>query len=353
LLEGSGGLVDVLCKAWRLLHDNSALSARIQRSELETMTRKVFNVYSSKDASDLLVRMFNVVAVHDKVIIFNVSTDDTDGLDNAILRALVDNMRPDYTRADTCNSKPGGEKCLNLALLGGFCSVHAGKSTSDENFEREDMGWWVGRSHWIRRQETVQAYDLHVNALRIALLVDRVPEAQVQLEAAEELWTEMKRIWTAFKRGVWEGKTGLIPTSTVQPLVEGWDKNVEYFVRYYIEHLHRPTEGEDYGAVFDKSCGCTIKEGTNIGKPEPTCKQTWWSCMPADSAPPAYLDREQIERIVRQAHPSWTEPAVVAAVKVAWENAKLLQKQGKEFAERCKGGGDKLARCSFLKDNCT
>ena len=271
LLAGSGGLVDLLCKAWRLLHDTGALSARIQRQELETMTRKVFAVYDPRRASVLLTRVFNIVSVDSKVVIFDVDQNSPDALDQCILTALVQNMRPNYNRSDLQTDLGA------LALTeGGADASSPAKAPQAEDLEADmmRMTWWSGKENWIRRQEHVQSYELHLNALRICLLVDRVPEAMIELDAARELWESMAAIWNDFKA----------PGAQAAVDVEGTDRtwkssvNSEYFRRYHLAKIAVNADSGGFRLAPSELKGtCRCNPGS---KTAADCHQVWWCCVP-------------------------------------------------------------------------
>ena len=172
VIAGSGGLADILAFAWRFLHDQSALSARLLQSTLTTKIKKVFNIYDNLKAKEIATRVLNVVAVSKKVVVFDAKVYGDFDLDKAILGAIVQNLRPDYLADKKKQNK-----------------LHLQKQNTRH---KDDFDWY-------KKQEFVQKYELHLNALRFAMSFDRLEEAKAQLLAAKDAWYDMLEAYKNYK----------------------------------------------------------------------------------------------------------------------------------------------------------
>lgn len=174
VFKGSGGFADVIALAWEILHSRDALSAQLQREHLDAMVRKVFDVMNQKEAASYLARIFNVCAVENKVLLFDVAGSNVDDLDKAMLDAIVNVARPDFEQ------------------------INAIEAVVDAELHQDT---WAGHEVWKtakgkeRKAEMVQNYELHLNALRFAMEVDRLDEMRNQLDAARKAYELMAKIF--------------------------------------------------------------------------------------------------------------------------------------------------------------
>lgn len=153
ILEGTGGIADIIAYAWRLYHDDDALAASLSSDGLDRLIRKVFLIFDDAEDStfELRSRLCNVVVVARKVKILNVNQSDGADLDRVLLEAILDN--------------------LNLA--------HAGHSiTSGGQIELE-------------ASRAKEAFRLEMDLLRMSLSFDRAEHTETRLRNARSLWSRI------------------------------------------------------------------------------------------------------------------------------------------------------------------
>eukprot|EP00039_Didymoeca_costata_P006297 m.88994 g.88994 ORF g.88994 m.88994 type:complete len:2000 (+) comp13201_c0_seq2:35-6034(+) len=211
IIEGSGGLGDVIAFAWRLLHDQRAMSARMQRMQLDAKVRKVFNVYEKSKADVLVTRIFNIVAVAGKVVVLNEETSSGEDLDKAMLAAIIQNMRPDFL---------AHEKEMQ-ALRASIGPLDMQMAKYDE-FDRQYYTW-------ERKQVFVQRYELHLNALRFAMSFDRIEEAKLELEAAKDAWNQMETVWNNLREVSKMRKTSISSIEETMSQIASEDEKLDWW----------------------------------------------------------------------------------------------------------------------------
>ena len=153
VIEGSGGIADILAYAWRMLNDPSPVYTGLNRVSLEAQVRKTFHLVRAADSSKIITRICNTVAVARKVVPFHLATSDGSDLDKAMLRALLPNipskrMKTGVTKNSSTDAKP--------------------------EFRLRDM--------------YLQSLDM----LRIAMAFDRVKEVRDLLQRARVAWNDLK-----------------------------------------------------------------------------------------------------------------------------------------------------------------
>lgn len=152
ILDGSGGIADVLAYAWRLLHDTSARAFNLSRSELDAKVRKVFNLKARGESAKVMTRLLEIVSVKSKLVVFDTKTAAIDDLDAAMLHGLLQNMQPQTPRSylRIVKDDPSDEK---------------------SGISRE-----------------LSQYMLHLDYLRFAVGFDRLVEIEEHYNAAEKVW---------------------------------------------------------------------------------------------------------------------------------------------------------------------
>jgi hypothetical protein len=162
LLEGTGGITDVLAYAWRLYNDSSFEAARHTEETLDRMVRKTFQLYghratpgpkaeSDQDASEIIQKIVTCVAVADKVYVFPVEESDGRDLDTIMLKAIMAHARPHHLDEDAA-----GEE---------------GKSEFNNLLEQ---------------------YEMDRNMVIMAMSMARIGEVKIGLDRARTGWNELK-----------------------------------------------------------------------------------------------------------------------------------------------------------------
>lgn len=160
VVDGSGGLADLIADCWSLLHDDQSLASSHSRPPLEIGVRRVFPQFLEQaHADEMLRRVFNVVAVAHKVTVFNMATSDGEDFDKAILDTVTHNLR------------------AQLANKGGAET----RALSKEGVKKRKLQLKLGAE-----------YELFMDLLRLALTFDRVDEATSMLTKAYSAWDKMK-----------------------------------------------------------------------------------------------------------------------------------------------------------------
>ena len=180
VFKGSGGFADVVSLAWDILHSRDPLAAQLQREQLDSMVRKVFDVKHKTNSAAFLSRIYNVCAVQNKVLLFDVANSAVNDLDKYILNAIINVARPDF------EAFPDFDQINTIDAIG---------NTDVDQDTWNDPKDWVSPAGQERKAEMVQNYELHLNALRFAMEVDRIDEMSSQLDAARKNYELMEKIF--------------------------------------------------------------------------------------------------------------------------------------------------------------
>eukprot|EP00040_Diaphanoeca_grandis_P036197 m.229986 g.229986 ORF g.229986 m.229986 type:complete len:1663 (+) comp33568_c1_seq1:170-5158(+) len=156
LIQGSGGLADLLSYAYRYLHDPHPESANLNKWDFDALIRHVAEIYSTEETSQYNAAIMNIVAVDRKIVNFDLSKSNGDDLDSAFLRALINNM--------------------------------GAVNTADVGSEKNALSQF---GHGENAAELQARYELHLNMLRYAIGFDRVEESEAQMDEVEHLFGRM------------------------------------------------------------------------------------------------------------------------------------------------------------------
>eukprot|EP00052_Salpingoeca_macrocollata_P029292 m.294431 g.294431 ORF g.294431 m.294431 type:complete len:1804 (-) comp22964_c0_seq3:8-5419(-) len=99
VMEGSGHTADLLSYAWRYLHDDKVKAAQYRREVLLEKIKSTFfqgkeltDPSVSGKAEEILRNLLETVIMKERVVIF--SLDDNETLENAMLRAVMNTLKP-------------------------------------------------------------------------------------------------------------------------------------------------------------------------------------------------------------------------------------------------------------------
>eukprot|EP00040_Diaphanoeca_grandis_P036765 m.236147 g.236147 ORF g.236147 m.236147 type:complete len:1778 (-) comp33676_c0_seq2:70-5403(-) len=165
VINGTGGLADLIAYAYRFQHDSSPMVTTYNANFLEAQVRELYEIFDSNKVSNRHKRIVNVVAVARKIIAFDLEASDGSDLDKAMLQALIQNMQSNLDYAE--------EEFVR-------------QQSSDLNR--------IINSDTVDAQIIYKQYELHLNILRYAMGFDRVEAAEIEVGKLDALYDNLVKI---------------------------------------------------------------------------------------------------------------------------------------------------------------
>ena len=209
VIEGTGGIADLIVYAWRMLHATSPIYTGLTREELETNVRKIFKIFDDAEAKKCVSRICNICATSRKIVPFHLALSDGSDLDEAMLTALYDNMQ---TREFVNDMEARSNNAQGL--------LNRGKNKGKDRLKLEKLKNSDHREDKLRRLKS--AYHLNLDKLRIAMAFDREAQTRALLQKLRNVWNEMELNYNQLKDEV-NGKLSRLENSGENETERYWN----------------------------------------------------------------------------------------------------------------------------------